>query len=717
MKCLVITVGIPGSGKTTTIENAGLSKYSISSDSLRLMVAGSMYENGREYISSVADKFIWKDLIVSILEKRFQLGLFTIFDSTGLSDINFIKNLSQKYGYRIIYVVFDHLSLESCYANNCQRNINNLPKEVLKKFYSRFEKWELKNSEDIIHTKEFETPELALLSAYNYGNLYLQDFSNYDSIYICPDVHGMFDVVEEFFNKVEESDKGNKLYIFLGDYIDRGSKNLQMIKWLISNIDRPNFIFLLGNHDENLFAWAHNTHIINRSDGQYAYLETETSIKKKLRRIYKKFKSYVYFVYKGEKYFINHSGIDSFFPERFNIPSAYLTGVITQGYREFDSAYDSYIEVGKNWAKFENNPEGVVQIFGHRNVRSYLLEDGIKINDKAYCLESVVEYGYPLNVLKISNNGIEKLTFENNMDVSENLLSVMVKTKDFPTLGIRSLNFDRKAFYNNVWDKITMKARGLYRYLDNNTIAGRSYDKFFNLNEQKTSTLEYIKNNWNFPVNAYIKYDGYLVIVFYNRYTGALQVVTKSMAESDMVQDAYNILTDDQKEYLLDKCKNDNVSFIFECLCKNDDTHPIPFFGGDRLVLLNVIENKETFVVKYYSDLDKYFIQKKLFKTFYNFEGLQNFIQDYLYNIDEIEEGLVLEDSDFNKVKIKTLWFRIIKAVMNYFENGTLPVDIVFRKLIEKILELNLNDVRSITKEMLQKILKEVGYEGENIIL
>ena len=717
MKCLVITVGIPGSGKTTTIENAGLSKYSISSDSLRLMVAGSMYENGQEYISSVADKFIWKDLIVSILEKRFQLGLFTIFDSTGLSDINFIKNLSQKYGYRIIYVVFDHLSLESCYANNCKRNINNLPKEVLEKFYSRFEEWELKKSEDIIHTKEFETPESALISAYNYGNLYLQDFSDYDSIYICPDIHGMFDVLEGFLNKVEKSDLGKKLFIFLGDYIDRGSKNLQVIKWLISNIDRSNFIFLLGNHDENLFAWANNTQVFNRPDGQYPYLETETSIKKKLRGIYKKLKSYVYFTYKGEKYFINHSGIDSFFPERFNIPSAYLTGVITQGYREFISAYESYIEVGKNWTKLENNPEGVIQIFGHRNINSHLLEDGIKITEKAYCLESAVEYGSLLNVLKISNNGIEKLTFENKMDVSENLLSVLVKAKDFPNLGIRSLNFNRKAFYNNVWDKITMKARGLYRYLDDNSIAGRSYDKFFNLNEQETSTLKYIKDNWNFPVNAYVKYDGYLVIVFYNRYTDSLQVVTKSMAESDMVQDAYNILIDDQKEYLLDKCKNDNVSFIFECLCKNDNVHPIPFSGQDRLVLLNVIKNKETFTIKYYSDLDKYFIQKKLVKTFYNFEELQNFIQDYLYNINETEEGLVLEDSNFNKIKLKSLRFRIINAVMNYLERGVLPADIVFKKLVEKICELNLSDVRDISNEMLQKIIKEVGCERKNIIL
>ena len=54
---------------------------------------------------------------------------------------------------------------------------------------------------------------------------------------------------------------------------------------------------------------------------------------------------------------------------------------------------------------------------------------------------------------------------------------------------------------------------------------------------------------------------------------------------------------------------------------------------------------------------------------------------------------------------------------MNYFENGTLPTDIVFRKLIEKILELNLSDVRLITKEVLQKIIEEVGYEGKNIIL
>ena len=54
---------------------------------------------------------------------------------------------------------------------------------------------------------------------------------------------------------------------------------------------------------------------------------------------------------------------------------------------------------------------------------------------------------------------------------------------------------------------------------------------------------------------------------------------------------------------------------------------------------------------------------------------------------------------------------------MNYLERGVLPADIVFKKLVEKICELNLSDVRDISNEMLQKIIKEVGCERKNIIL
>ena len=76
-----------------------------------------------------------------------------------------------------------------------------------------------------------------------------------------------------------------------------------------------------------------------------------------------------------------------------HFPACFLNGKKTYGYKEDKDTYESYIKVADIWQK--NHPD-VIQIFGHRNCFPDKLENGIKINDNAYCLECNVEYGDPL---------------------------------------------------------------------------------------------------------------------------------------------------------------------------------------------------------------------------------------------------------------------------------------------------------------------------------
>lgn len=716
MKVLILTVGIPGSGKSTSIKTLGLEKYAVSTDNLRILINGSYLEKDEEIISGITDKYLWADLIPEILKKRFQLGLFTIFDSTGLSNLNNIKNMAISYGYRIVYVVYDHLTLESCYENVKKRELNIIPRFVLEKFYDRLDKWIDKSSYDVFHTRNYLNYIDALKDACNWALPYLQDFNKYNNIYVCPDIHGMYDTFKTYldeinFNQLEEN---NNLVIFLGDYVDRGEKSIEMVEWLLKNYDNPNCIFLLGNHDEQLFAWANGVHVINHAPKEYEELEKRIpNIKKLLRKIYSKFKTYVYFKFGTKKYFLNHAGIDSFILKSgfYSIPASFLTGVITQGYSDQEDVYASYIDVGNNWSSSDTT-EDIIQIFGHRNVASFKLLDEIWINKRALCLECSVEYGNDLLTLVIrKNDSIEKISIINKTDVSEFLNNNLIKIKKFPKVGLMSLNFDRKVFEKKIWNKLTLKTRGLYKYIEDNKIAGRSYDKFFNLNEMDVSSLDYIKENWVFPVRCFIKYDGYLVLAFYNKVTDSLQLATKSVIDSDKCNDAKKLLTKEQLDYLLAKSKEHNVTFVLECLHKNDDEHPIPWVKN-KLVLLDIIKNTDnlleaTFEDKF-ADAHKLFEVKKLKEIINNYEELVNFVEDYFYDPSLTEEGLVIEDMNQNKIKLKTLKFRVVKRLMLLKDKGIKPnPNDPDYKVINYFYGLKMDDYRKeITSELLKKGLE-----------
>lgn len=65
------------------------------------------------------------------------------------------------------------------------------------------------------------------------------------------DIHGCYDDMIKMLEQIAFTDE--ETLILAGDYIDRGSQNFEMLKWIESNL--KNVIFLRGNHDEE-FAYS-----------------------------------------------------------------------------------------------------------------------------------------------------------------------------------------------------------------------------------------------------------------------------------------------------------------------------------------------------------------------------------------------------------------------------------------------------------------------------
>ena len=69
---------------------------------------------------------------------------------------------------------------------------------------------------------------------------------------VCGDVHGDFDNVLSIFDIFGDAPDGR--YLFLGDYVDRGSKSVETVSYLLAlKVKYPSDFFLIrGNHESSL---------------------------------------------------------------------------------------------------------------------------------------------------------------------------------------------------------------------------------------------------------------------------------------------------------------------------------------------------------------------------------------------------------------------------------------------------------------------------------
>lgn len=99
-----------------------------------------------------------------------------------------------------------------------------------------------------------------------------------------------------------------------------------------------------------------------------------------------------------------------------------------------------------------------------------------------------------------------------------------------------SFNYTEKAFFDSVWDEQTVKARGLFIDTKREKVVARSYEKFFNTNEQPETKLDMLQYKMQFPVTAYVKENGFLEIISYNEETDDLLIASKSSLEGSGVE-------------------------------------------------------------------------------------------------------------------------------------------------------------------------------------
>lgn len=603
MKSLLILRGCPGSGKTTLLEDLGLDIYSLSSDKLRLMYSSPVLnEEGNYTISQDCNNEVF-DTLYKMLEYRMANGEFTVIDATHCSSHKTVQNqiqeyrrLAKRYNYRIYQYDMTMDLLKIARQNEYRRGTYSfVPHHIVDKMY-KVMKDTPKLHRDITKIDSLED----FISSYNTD--YLCDANVYTSVKVIGDIHSCNTVLK---NALSDFDI-NTLYVFVGDYFDRGIEHYDTLKTIQDLSKHKNVVLLEGNHESHWIRYAHSE---NGDDLGYKrfrettlkdwllHYDNESDLKKELRILYRKLHSCYFFKCGNFRYMVTHAGLTKF-PENALLLSS------TQCVKGV-GGYD--FEVSLEYTKQQRSGTEV-QVFGHRGVSS---SKGF-----SYSLEGKVEFGGHLKVLNIDKSGQKVVEYKNyvynknylddefkfqqefgkvvlntdSIEVNVIANSRLVKVRNCGDMV--SLNFTEKAFRHNLWDSVTIKARGLFVDKITGNVKARSYDKFFNLGQREDSNGELDK--LVYPVRVAKKENGSLGIISWDRQKGEYIFASKNSTMTEhagYVKENFEMVDFNIQYALRTILMKYNCSAVFEMIHPKD-VHIINYNKSHKLFLLDFVPNK-----------------------------------------------------------------------------------------------------------------------------
>ena len=694
MRTLLLMRGAPASGKSQWIRDNNLEAYTLEADHFRMLLRSpSLGENGW-YISQEDNGPAW-ELLLDCLEKRMSNGDFVVLDATHTTSkaVNAYKELLNKYKYTVYYYEPD-TSLEECLARNATRtDYKRVPEQVIQRMHK------------MIKTTTLPKFYRKINSIDEINNYFTVNLTNrYERVRVIGDIHGCYTALQQAITPWDEK----TLYIFCGDYLERGIENKEMMYEMMRLSTLPNTIMLEGNHERHIANFAFNSNLDHSKRFMKEVVapivkdmtkKDVESLQRELRLFYKSLRQCYPFSFHGKKYLVSHAGL-SYVPNMtFIATSTFINGF---GAYETDIAkiYDNNYEKGMC--------QNFIQIHGHR---------GVPDGKYSFCLEGEVEFGGELRYIDITadaftKNGIKNdvydkeymrheyqnmtqhVIFTQNEDINILGNSKLVKVKKCSP-NLYSLNFTSRVFHKRLWNENTVQARGLFVDRMTGDVKLRSYNKFFNLNERPETELNNLANTLSFPVEIRTKENGYLAIL--GVINDELVFASKSTTEGmhvDLFKNLFQKLPTSLQEEIKELLKRNCCSMMFEVISQ-EDTHIIKY-DQDHLYVLDMIQNTldvngkhidVSFSRERLAELDsilkKYDTQLisivKTVQQVNTMDELTNIINKELNSHHE-SEGFVLVDSNGFMTKFKGPYYNTWKHRRNrilepYQQNGKIPYE------------------------------------------
>ena len=693
MRTLLYTRGPQGAGKSSFLRDAGLNDYTISADAIRVLVGSpALGMHGQRTLPQMHDARVWA-MLFELLEERMARGEFICVDGTHRSkaDAKRYVELASRYRYRVLCADFSQTPLDICIERNLRREETRIvPEEVLRDTHAACLLGEHPGGITLIDaTKDDALRELGALL-----HVPTRDLSSYAQVLHIGDLQGCYSPL----GPLAGAWRDDTFYVFVGDYCDRGPENAEVLRALMPLATRENFAFLWGNHEDELDRFARgldgeDDEFRERTAPQFhAAGITPTEVDVFCDRLVDVF----LYSWRQTRVMVCHAGMSTV-PERPALISSLQWSKGVGGYSEdIGAAFD------------EHAPEGWFQVHGHRNYH----ERPVAESARSFNLEEHVENGGHLRGLRLDEAGFAPLRVRNDViwpakerlafgilrdahriypawtgesDAMDAELLASLKAHDLvlertsaSQPHIAAFNFSRDAFFDKKWDDMTVRARGLFVDTDNARIVARSYEKFFNLGERPETQDGALRANFRYPIDVWLKENGYLGIIGYDAHTGQLVFASKSSLESDFAGWLRELAKETFGEaglerlrrYLRDSC----TTAIFEVIDPVRDPHIIEY-DAPRLVLLDLIRRHEDFervdydqllrAARYLSLGDKPVPVKERVAQIKSWEAFEGFRRaadapDWLYRGQPLE-GFVYEDAAGFFVKQKLDYYAFWK--------------------------------------------------------
>lgn len=678
---VVLLRGMPGVGKTTFVKEHNLEGHVISQDTLRGQLLNPVLsEEGIYVVNNNQNKVVFQ-IFMKQLAKKFSLGGLVVVDNLNLtvSNIKTISQLADDYGYELSVINFEaDLDLvlernEGRYLRQDKNYFSDISK--LKGMYETY----IQNTESVKKKYPFidskDSKGVKELFTNQYKNL-----DDYNQIKVIGDIHGSYTVLKEAIPRIED----DTFYIFLGDYVDRGIENHEVVMLLKAISSKPNVVLLEGNHEIHLRGYVNNYDLgYGREFKQFTRKEFEEkrTSKKDIRQLLNRLRTHFLFEFKGNKYVCTHGGI---------LP----TDIVKLSQEQRISGIGGYsFDIDAKWEELTETTN-LTQFHGHRNKMGILPEQ----YKRSFNLENGVDSGGYLRVATITDK-VEVKEYKNDkirgedrekiqqMEVISYVEDVIVNDKgsavklDLNGVETTSIRFSRK-YLMNYGTRVKGAIRGLF-IGSNNKILVRGYDKFYNHDEYED--IETLESEFNFPITAYKKENGFLGLVSYSNVVGGFIYATKSLAITDNSQETednhYSMLlrkmfkesfnTKQQKlikEFLL----MNKSTLTFEVI-SSKDKH-ITLETMDKLVILDSIKNTIRYETLPYSKLLKFTDKLGLLGTVHvkskslelkTIEDFKQYVLSDKKNMRLRTEGEVFSDVKGKVFKYKTLHYLYWKEVRN----------------------------------------------------
>ena len=696
MRYLVLTRGAPGAGKSTFLRQQGLAPFTLSPDDFRLRLGGiAMTAEGDLGISHAHEKQVWRE-VEEALDFKMGQGQLVVMDATFQRGRDFTLPLqcAERHRYEVFCVDFTGVPQELALERNLEREVwKVVPENVITTAYERFAAHTVPKKITVWpHDAFAETPLLDRLEPP------LRDLSSYEKVVHIGDLQGCYAPVEAFF---ADGFRDDHYYIFVGDLLDRGIQNGEVIRFAVEEIiPRPNVAFIWGNHEHHIHRFAKN---LEQRSAEFVHntlpqIEAARFTRTEANALMDKAEDVLAYVFRGQKVLVTHAGIAAI-PERFAVlPS-----------RTFWNGTGTYNHAVDRTFSEHPSAQDWLQVHGHRNAQELPIEAA----PRSFNLEGQVEFGGHLRIMTLEGDGegTRTTTGEIKNDVfrkepapvgasgrievggrgehgrlSRDLLGKLeahplVRAKSFASRPhIRSLNFTSKAFFDGKWDQVNGMARGLF-VADDRRIVARSYPKFFNLGERPETRMKGLRQRLSFPLTMWIKENGFLGVLGWDHLgddgRGELLFCSKSTPESEFAGWFRDIFLEQAGDAgaarAAELVKNRNLSLIFEVNDPDRDPHMIAY-DRPHVVLLDAVLRQEEFAKLSYTDMSQVAAaigvgvkqRGPTFKQWSDFEGWTKAIaaqgRYFQWKGDDIE-GFVAEDADGFLFKIKLDFYSFWKRM------------------------------------------------------